>query len=247
MLYTPCDHLEAHLSRITTKIPTWRWTCQWILECPLTTGQIPTASQTTGPCNQINRNTNQSPCYSTYQDHIRPSSTSSFPTCLLNTRKRHQLHQRYCHHQLHSRTLPTKQQAKIITTSKQSLPPNYDYRTHCQYIIQLKTPTTHITSLIRTYLYNSKRRPGYEYLNPMETEIYTSDQDGTSRIIYVPELTMAIHLVIHLGKTIQLPSGSNSFVLCPWMSLVFVLSTVLPSTCSLTNSDFMSCLEVIKG
>ena len=43
------------------------------------------------------------------------------------------------------------------------------------------------------------------------------------------------------------PSGSNSFVLCPWMYLVFVLSTVLPSTCSLTNSDFMSCLEVIKG
>ena len=42
-------------------------------------------------------------------------------------------------------------------------------------------------------------------------------------------------------------SGSNSFVLCPWMYLVFVLSTVLPSTCSLTNSDFMSCLEVIKG
>ena len=31
------------------------------------------------------------------------------------------------------------------------------------------------------------------------------------------------------------------------MYLVFVLSTVLPSTCSLTNSDFMSCLEVIKG
>ena len=43
------------------------------------------------------------------------------------------------------------------------------------------------------------------------------------------------------------PSGSNSFVLCPWMYLVFVLSIVLPSTCSLTNSDFMSCLEVIKG
>ena len=43
------------------------------------------------------------------------------------------------------------------------------------------------------------------------------------------------------------PSGSNSFVLCPWMYLVFVLSTVLPSTYSLTNSDFMSCLEVIKG
>ena len=43
------------------------------------------------------------------------------------------------------------------------------------------------------------------------------------------------------------PSGSNSFVLCPWMYLVFVLSTVLPPTCSLTNSDFMSCLEVIKG
>ena len=43
------------------------------------------------------------------------------------------------------------------------------------------------------------------------------------------------------------PSGSNSFMLCPWMYLVFVLSTVLPSTCSLTNSDFMSCLEVIKG
>ena len=43
------------------------------------------------------------------------------------------------------------------------------------------------------------------------------------------------------------PSGSNSVVLCPWMYLVFVLSTVLPSTYSLTNSDFMSCLEVIKG
>ena len=96
--------------------------------------------------------------------------------------------------------LTAKQQGKIITASKKSLPPNYDYRTHCQYVIQLKTPTTHITSLIRTHLFNIKRRPGYEYLNPLETEICTSDSDDTSRVIYVRDVNMANHLVIFLKK-----------------------------------------------
>ena len=58
-----------------------------------------------------------------------------------------------------------------------------------------------------------------------------------------------ISLLSNINKLIEklMHVSSNSFVLCPWMYLVFVLSTVLPSTCSLTNSDFMSCLEVIKG
>ena len=96
--------------------------------------------------------------------------------------------------------LTAKQQGKLINPSKKSLPSNFDYKTHCQYIIQLKTPTTHITSLIRTHLFNIKRRPGYEYMNPLETEICTSDTDDTSRIIYVLDVNMANHLVVFLKK-----------------------------------------------
>ena len=94
--------------------------------------------------------------------------------------------------------LPAKQQGKLINASKKSLPSNYDYRTYCQYIVHLKTPTTHITSLIRTHLFNIKRRPGYEYLNPLETEVCTSDSDGTSRIIYVRDITLTNHIIVYL-------------------------------------------------
>ena len=113
--------------------------------------------------------------------------------------------------------LTAKQQGKLITASKKSLSPNYDYRTHCQYIVRLKTPTTHITSLIRTHLFNIKRRPGYEYLNPMETEICTADSDGTSRIIYVRDITLANHLLIYLKtcrddrRLVLLEEPTNTF------------------------------------
>ena len=96
--------------------------------------------------------------------------------------------------------LTVKQQGKFISASKKSLLSNYNYLTHCQYIVHLKTPTTHITSLIRTHLFNIKRRPGYEYLNPLETKICTSDSDDTSRIIYVRDVTLANHLIIYLKK-----------------------------------------------
>ena len=101
-------------------------------------------------------------------------------------------------HQFH--LLPPVQQSKIVAICKQQLPPSYNYRSHCKYIIQVKTPTPHITSIIRTHLFTAKMRPGYEYLNPMETEICTADQDETSRMIYIKDLTTADHIMSYLRR-----------------------------------------------
>ena len=73
-------------------------------------------------------------------------------------------------------------QAQRVASARRALPPSFDYRFHCQFIIQLRTPTLHVTSIIRSHLFDLQF---HHHLNPMATEICTATADDQSRLIYV--------------------------------------------------------------
>ena len=79
------------------------------------------------------------------------------------------------------RLQPPKVQVQRVASAWRALPPSFDYRLHCQYIIQLRTPTPHVTSLIRSHLFDLQM---HHHLNPMATEICTATADDQSRLIY---------------------------------------------------------------
>ena len=80
------------------------------------------------------------------------------------------------------RMQPLKVQAQRVASAKRALPPSFDYRLHCQYIIHLRTPTPHVTALIRSHLFDLQL---HHHLNTMATEICTATADEQSRLIYV--------------------------------------------------------------
>ena len=73
---------------------------------------------------------------------------------------------------------------KQLTESQARLGPDYNFKTHSRYLTQFRTETTRITQIIGNQLFHTKNHPGYQYINPLETVVCTSDQDETSRIIY---------------------------------------------------------------
>ena len=81
-------------------------------------------------------------------------------------------------------TLPQEEQEKQLTESQARLGPDYNFKTHGRYLVQFRTETTRITQIIGNQLFHTKNHPGYQYTNPLETVVCTSDQDETSRIIY---------------------------------------------------------------
>ena len=97
-------------------------------------------------------------------------------------------------------TLPKSAQDKLVRIATQDLPSDFNYKTHSKYQIQLKTDTPHITQILRAHLFDLRRRRGYQYVNPMETVVCTSDADDTQRIIYIRDTDMAAHLTSFLNQ-----------------------------------------------
>ena len=91
-------------------------------------------------------------------------------------------------------------QDSLTTQATQRLPSTFNYRTYSTHQIQLKTNTPHLTQLLRSHLFDLQRKRGYQYINPMETVVCTSDADDTKRIIYVRDAEMAAHLISFLDQ-----------------------------------------------
>ena len=97
-------------------------------------------------------------------------------------------------------TLPQEEQEKQMTEAQARLGPNFNFKTQSRYLIQFRTETTRITQIIRTQLFHTKNHPGYQYINPLETVVCTSDQYETSRIIYTRDQETTDHLLLFLRQ-----------------------------------------------
>ena len=95
-------------------------------------------------------------------------------------------------------SLPPEEQERLINGATSRLGPDYDFKTYSRQIIHFKTETCHITQLVRSHLFNTKGRSGHAYINPMETVVCTSDQDETSRQIYIRDVDISHHLMTFL-------------------------------------------------
>ena len=95
-------------------------------------------------------------------------------------------------------SLPPEEQERLIAAATSRLGPDYDFKTYSRQIIHFNTETCHITQLVRSHLFNTKGRSGYAYINPMETVVCTSDQDETSRQIYIRDVDISHHLMTFL-------------------------------------------------
>ena len=95
-------------------------------------------------------------------------------------------------------SLPPDEQDRLIAEATTGLGPGCDFKTYSRKIISFKTETSHITQLLRSHLFDTKCKQGYAYLNPMETVVCTSDQDESSRLIYVRDVEMSYHLMTFL-------------------------------------------------
>ena len=97
-------------------------------------------------------------------------------------------------------TLPPIEQEKQIKEAQARLGPDYDFKAKSRLLIQFRTETTHITQIIRSHLFHTKSLPGYQYINPLETVVCTSDQDESSRIVYTKDQESTDHLLLFLQQ-----------------------------------------------